>query len=172
MATANLPAPEEWRPCEGFDYPYEVSNYGRFRRAGGRILNLYLGGNGYAYASVRKDGRWVKPLLHRLVIFAFLPPAPGQGYQVNHKDAVKTNNHVGNLEWVTPRENIRHAIAMGLRSKPSPQPEPYKLTSEDAEAIRTALVSGVQRKYLAVQYGVAAATIYHIQRGIARKDRP
>jgi hypothetical protein len=51
--------------------------------------------------------------IHRLVMDAFVGPLP-PGMHTNHKDGVKTNNKLSNLEYITPLENSRHAAAMGL----------------------------------------------------------
>lgn len=64
---------------------------------------------GYFECSIRHK----KVMVHRLVAKAFIPN-PDNKPQVNHKDGNKHNNHVSNLEWVTARENIRHAVENGL----------------------------------------------------------
>lgn len=51
--------------------------------------------------------------VHQAVYEAWCELVP-KGLQINHKDGDKANNHISNLEAVTPRENTRHAYATGL----------------------------------------------------------
>lgn len=67
--------------------------------------------NTAGYASIRLPDK--NHLIHRLVAQAFIPN-PENKPQVNHKDGNKRNNNVTNLEWVTPKENVVHAVNTGL----------------------------------------------------------
>lgn len=63
----------------------------------------------------------VTSLLHRLLAITFLKcPGEIEDYQVNHKDGVKANYDLNNLEWVTPSENTIHAYETGLRDDNRP----------------------------------------------------
>jgi hypothetical protein len=62
-----------------------------------------------------RDGKPQHFYVHRLVAEAFIGPIP-EGFEVNHKDGCKTNANADNLEIVTARQNIQHAIRLGLMS--------------------------------------------------------
>lgn len=111
---------EEWRIVTSFP-SYSVSNMGRIkRRIGGwagsveRLLQPCLGASGYLLVILHSDGGRKPRSIHRLVAEAFLPVLDGKEH-VNHIDANKMNNRLDNLEWVTPKENIDHAIKLGRR---------------------------------------------------------
>lgn len=133
---------EEWRPIKGYEGYYEVSNLGRVRSLDryvthsrnpafkslrkGVIKTLGDNGNGYKIASCSKQGKHTRrsEKVHRLVAAAFIPN-PECKKQVNHKNGIKSDNRVENLEWCTSRENVRHAIETGLITKRVSTKPPY-----------------------------------------------
>lgn len=56
--------------------------------------------------------------VHRLIISAWIwNDDPVKKYQANHKDLDKLNNTVDNLEWITPKNNLKHLIENGDSAK-------------------------------------------------------
>lgn len=106
-----MPSAAEWRDVTGFEGRYQVSSDGRVRNSKGHILTPTNKSDRYncvrLYSGGRKD--YVDMLIHRLVAEAFLERPDGD-YEVNHIDGNRYNNDVSNLEWVTHRENMRHAV--------------------------------------------------------------
>lgn len=97
----------EWRDCVGLD-GYEVSNAGQVRRKDtGRVLGQRKNDWGYMRVSVRVDGKSKHRTVHGLVAEAFLGERDGR--EVNHKNGVKADNNVGNLEWTTRAGNQQHS---------------------------------------------------------------
>lgn len=71
--------------------------------------------DGYIEVGLRKDGRRTYRRVHRLVALTFLPN-PNNLPQINHKNLIKSDNSLGNLEWCTHKENIQHFLKNGIMS--------------------------------------------------------
>ena len=111
---------EIWKDIKGYEGIYQVSNMGKVKSLkrtinnsttyGGkatikeRILKPKKDKDGYEAVGLNKDGKRKDFRVHRLVADAFIPN-PNNYPIVNHKDEVKDNNVVSNLEWCTVRYN-------------------------------------------------------------------
>lgn len=115
---------EEWRNIAGYEGLYQVSNLGRVksldrkRRSGageyvqkGRVMSA--SNDRYYAVTLYKCGKCKKFMIHRLVACTFIPTS-NKKLVVNHIDGNRKNNHVNNLEWCTQKQNIAHAISIGI----------------------------------------------------------
>lgn len=81
-----------------------------------RYLSQWLTKDGYKRTKLHGK----QTLIHRLVAELTMGKCP-KGKQVNHIDGNKTNNSPSNLEYITPNENIQHAIKMGMHVANDPK---------------------------------------------------
>lgn len=104
---------ETWKPVKGYEDLYEASSIGRVKSLNynhtgvEKILKQVKDKYGYLQVFLCRNGKVKHFLVHRLVAIAFLPNPEGFE-QVNHRDEVKTNNCVSNLEWCTPKYNSNY----------------------------------------------------------------
>lgn len=125
---------EIWKSVKGYEGLYSVSNTGKVKsesrtrnrsnryagftyRTKEKILNPVLKkGTGYIQYSLYKNGQQKLALVHILVAQSFIKN-PESKPQVNHKNGIRTDNSVENLEWCTPSENLRHAYdVLGIKT--------------------------------------------------------
>jgi hypothetical protein len=165
---------EQWRTIKSHP-AYEVSDHGRVRRQTsgrgaipGRVLRYRPSTKGYARAALHDENGRHDVLVHVLVLTTFVGPRPTPNHQVNHRDGDKSNNHVSNLEWATPKENNQHAWDTGLQKpRPGTLNGRARLTEADVQAIRAS--TEADRK-IAPRYGVSRSLIGQIRRRETWKD--
>lgn len=128
---------EIWKAIPGYENFFEVSNLGNFRSLDrlvpyrnrkmrnypGKALKVEQMEDGYQRIVLMRDGIRKRYMCHRLVAEAFIPN-PNNLAQVNHKDGIRNNNTVENLEWCTQSQNERHSIDVlgkSMKGKTNPK---------------------------------------------------
>jgi len=119
---------EIWKDIRGYTGYYQVSNFAHVKslartviRTNGypfpikeKILKPGLS-KGYLTINLCRNKQSKSTRIHKLVAKYFIPN-PKHLPGVNHKNGIKTDNRVENLEWVSQRENITHAINSDKKS--------------------------------------------------------
>lgn len=141
--TAPLEVPERWRLCSRHA-GYLVSDQGRVRRIGGRILKASPSDRGYLQVSL---GRGVKARVHQLVAAAFLGPCP-PGHHVDHVHHDKLDNRATQLRYLPALVNSvrwagRRSDGGNLWETPdTPAPEDHvPLSAEERAALEDELAA-------------------------------
>lgn len=155
-------ADEIWKEMPGTDY--SVSSEGRIasRKQGKwRILKPHPSNQGYLQLTICMASGYRKLSVHRLVAAAFLGPQPTPKHNVNHKNGVRTDNRIDNLEWTTPSENQRHRFDV-LKHNNTARGEAHgkvKLTELEVWGIRACLKAGESERHVAARYGVTHSAV-------------
>lgn len=161
---------EIFLPIKDFEGLYEISSYGRvksierkdrFNRNHGGFLIPRKHTGGYYQILLSKNGVYSYKYIHRIVGEHFIPNPNNYRY-INHKNGIKTDNSVSNLEWCSFSENIQHAYNTGLCSR---EKQSLKLSKEQVFEIRKLLLQNISQEKIAKKYNVSQSTIWRIKHG-------
>ncbi len=115
-----------WKPVPGYEGKYSICTDGtilRIDKVPSKAIKPYKMVSGYVQVCLSNNNKKRKFLLHRLVAASFLDN-PENKSEVNHINGIKVDNCLINLEWVTPKENTRHAFEFGLMTERKGRPNP------------------------------------------------
>lgn len=162
---------EQWKDVIGYEGLYQVSDLGRvkslrkkvkartdsFSYKRERILKQAID-KGYLRTCLTHSCKKETTKVHRLVALVFIPNNENKP-QVNHKNTIKKDNRLTNLEWNTEKENVNHAYDNNL--VPLMKGERHgasKLTEKDVLEIRSlrGVISGVE---LSKRYDISTSII-------------
>lgn len=188
---------EIWRDIPGYEGRYQASNLGRVRsldrvvrsktRHGkwfdrpikGKNLNFSNKINGAGYYCVA-IGIKRSEMVHRMVAMAFCSGYK-TGLTVNHIDCNKLNNKAENLDWVSYKDNSKHAFKNGLYDKvietqkkrwsKSGNPR-SKLSNQQRSQVLQLIKAGFQNKQIAKLYKVKPESISWLKVNVLKIKEP
>lgn len=130
---------EVWKELIGFDYKYIMNIYGDvINITNGKcvFVKKSLNGSGYYRVHLKINNKHKDFVIHRLIAINFIPN-PNNKPEINHKNGIKSDNSIDNLEWVNRSENVLHAFRNKLKiSAKGERHGRSKLTEEDVFNIR------------------------------------
>lgn len=174
---------EVWKDYEEIPERYEVSSYGRIRaksyikkssNSSGvfsfitkpKIIKTLRNREGYIQARLRGENKKdITRKVHRLVAITFLTDTYEAGLEVNHKNSLRFDNRVSNLEWMTHQDNVIHGFDNGRSVKGILHPQ--ALLNEDlVRYIVTEYRKGVSVTDLSEEIGIKYHTIWKVAKRI------
>lgn len=154
---------EIWKTVtlSGYEH-YEISNLGNVKKnkfvfinkAGTKqtikeIIPKFSNSFGYNVLRLTNGKTKINYMVHRLVALAFIPN-PENKPHINHKNSIRNDNRVENLEWCTPKENAQHKIKQGYKQKGVSQP--YEKNPNAKPIVQLSLNGDFIKEYSCVKY--------------------
>ncbi len=152
---------EEWAPVLLSDGVYQISSIGRMiscarcvfdkRKVWQSFESIILKPclrRGYFSYTMSINGRQIRMSAHRIVATTFIPNPENKPF-VNHKNGIRTDNRVENLEWCTASENTKHSYINGFQSKKGEKSSSCKLTEKQVLGIFNSIGNSmaISKKY-------------------------
>jgi hypothetical protein len=165
-----------WKDIIGYEGLYQVSSLGEIRsidrivtyhRKNGTIFKQKRNGKtitpathkGYKLFGIHKEGNSKTVYVHRIMMETFFPLDSYEGMCVNHKNGVKHENNILNLEWVTYKRNTDHfwnELDHGKHERGK------KITDSEIVAMLEMFIVGEKLNDISINSKVTACTISQI----------
>lgn len=184
------PSNEEWRiisPSYVLNVVpdrYMISSFGRiYDKCRNIYLTPQLADKGYLKISLQSipyctsSGtikHQITAKIHRLVMLHFKFRPDCYLLEIDHKNSIKSDNHIWNLEWVTPQENVHRAIDNGLRPLSCTKENGILLSDNEAHMLYLEIVDYVNENmnlnidHIAEKYNVKTQYAIDLYRGSIR----
>lgn len=168
---------EEWKDIPGIKN-YQASNLGRIRSLdrlitskiingpflkSGRVLKTSLNNiTGYRFVHIKINNKRKHLLVHRLIAITFIPN-PENKRCVNHKNSIRDDNRLVNLEWATHSENVKYGFKYGFAiSRKGIECNLSKLKENDVVLIRDLHKHGFRQNHISKLMNLSTATVFNI----------
>lgn len=171
---------EIWKNVLGYEQSYEVSNFGVIRTKARSIIIIGKGNgerphnikqkikkeriaiNGYVTVALVKDSVSYNTYVHRIIAQSFIPN-PNNYRCVNHKNGIKTDNRIENLEWCDHSYNNLHALDNNLRTTRK------NMTKHFINEVLSLKQVGLTNEKIAIQLNSSEARVHGIVSGATYK---
>jgi hypothetical protein len=153
-----------------FDGSLSVSEQGLvLNNITGRLIGA-TGTGRYPKISMSENGR-AGPIrhiqIHRLVWLIYKGEIP-TGFELNHKDGNKENRCLNNLELVSPKQNMEHAVINGLHKGKKAEENPQaKFSNQEVEMYRKRFHSGLLNiKSIVIEKSISSQSVSSMLKGV------
>lgn len=145
---------ENWKEIPKTNGYYWASDFGRIWSARTGVLKTPPSNKGYPHFNMCQNGSSKRGIVHRVVAELFIEN-PKNAPQVNHKNGIKHDNRVENLEWVTNDENRIHFLTvLGGNYNVKPSKRKKRVFAKNIQSGEIIEFGGIREcaRYLGIPY--------------------
>lgn len=158
---------EIWKQVPEFEGIYEINNFGVIKRIApygqaykGMVKKTFISNSGYESVGLFNKRKKATKSVHVILAKAFFGK-PKKGFCVNHKNGIKTDNRLENIEYITFKENTIHTYKV-IGKNIGEKCYLHKLKEKEVLKVRKLAKNGLSQRKIASIFNVHQHTIWSI----------